>query len=355
MIDQTRTADTQDRAGAYADLARRAHTEGPGVWWAPLSTVEDWKAAGVAVQDVVASEVARCLGAGWRLDGMRVWGCANRRQCQSCHGRGHVDGGFAGEEYGLDPCPRCHRGTASHILSYRLALFVHLATGAEFSLLPGKALGNCEDCLNTAAQGHIKFCGACQPTKPLLAARWPVTIHQCWVAGTENEPYGADSVVGLPRVQISHATASKWCEKWGLRLPTAAEWTHAARGGVDTRYPWGDKLDLSYVWCAENSGRRADRPGFYREPRPRPPAEHDAAGKANAFGLVDVFGNVMEWCADVAEDPETGILGNVAMGGSYACPRRDIERLATSGYAVGGPMPWVGFRPVCDVPDWRAE
>ena len=75
-----------------------------------------------------------------------------------------------------------------------------------------------------------------------------------------------------------------------LTLPTAAQWEYAARGGKDgLEYPWGNEFDKSKLWCSSetfaDAGKtaavdRADR--IYR----------------NGYGLTDMGGNVLQWCAD---------------------------------------------------------
>ena len=67
----------------------------------------------------------------------------------------------------------------------------------------------------------------------------------------------------------------------GYRLPTEADWEYAARAGTTSRYWSGDtEDDLAEVgWYDGNSGNRS----------------HPVGDKpANAWGLVDVHGNVME-------------------------------------------------------------
>ncbi|MFN5854270.1 MAG: formylglycine-generating enzyme family protein [Pirellulaceae bacterium] len=86
--------------------------------------------------------------------------------------------------------------------------------------------------------------------------------------------------------------AAKQYSKWlsgmtgqQLRLPTAAEWEHAARAGTQTPYSFGDAADQldQYAYHAGNS---PDGPGKVGTKMPNP------------WGLHDMHGNVWEWVID---------------------------------------------------------
>ena len=102
-----------------------------------------------------------------------------------------------------------------------------------------------------------------------------------------------------------------------VRLPTEAEWERAARGGTQTSHWWGTEHREGMANCAE--------------PRVFSFGSTSAIGQypANAFGLLDVLGNVWEWCqdrwhADLRQVPDDGRAvehGNerirLARGGSW--------------------------------------
>ncbi len=81
-------------------------------------------------------------------------------------------------------------------------------------------------------------------------------------------------------------------EGYHYRMPTEAEWEHAARAGTETDYFFTDApaspipppgLD-DYVWHRGNSGGEVHPVGL-KNPNP--------------WGLYDIYGNVWEWCMDV--------------------------------------------------------
>lgn len=126
-----------------------------------------------------------------------------------------------------------------------------------------------------------------QLTRAFEMGRTEVSEKQWNVVMTGKEA-GSDQ----PKVNVSWTEVQGFLAKlnargdgYVYRLPSEAEWEYAARGGNATERP--KNLD-DLAWYAENSG-----------------GQRKAAGTraANAFGLTDMLGNVMEWTNDwYAED-----------------------------------------------------
>jgi formylglycine-generating enzyme required for sulfatase activity len=163
-----------------------------------------------------------------------------------------------------------------------------------------------------------------------------------YVGGADwRHPEGPESTIqgkdNHPVVQVCWEDADAYARWARKRLPTEAEWEYAARGGkVRTRFIWGEEMRpdgkwQANIWQGHFPDHGSSEDGF---PRTAPVGSFPA----NAFGLVDMAGNVWEWCADwyrpgydirqarnpkgppSSYDPdEPGIPKRVQRGGSFLC------------------------------------
>ncbi len=107
-----------------------------------------------------------------------------------------------------------------------------------------------------------------------------------------------------PAVYITQAQALQFVRILGLidrtahyRLPTEAEWEHAARGGTTTAYYWGVEVDSNFVYYSGNT--RSTPYGQSVTACPNRIIDARFPGYcANDYGLMHMLGNVLERCSD---------------------------------------------------------
>jgi len=117
---------------------------------------------------------------------------------------------------------------------------------------------------------------------------------------------------GFPTISVTFKGAREYCvwlsKKTGrtYRLPTEAEWEYMARGEAAPYAPYcfGDDVKLldEYAWYADNANRKTQPVGNK---------------KPNAWGLLDVHGNVGEWAVGLDGQP-------VARGGAFLNKAKEV-------------------------------
>lgn len=115
------------------------------------------------------------------------------------------------------------------------------------------------------------------------------------------QPEGPGSTVehrlDHPVTQVSWADARAFAVWVGGRLPTEAEWEHAARGGSHRqRFPWGDAEPddttiYANIWQGQFPHHNTGADGHERTAPAR-------SFEPNALGFYSMAGNVWEWTAD---------------------------------------------------------
>ena len=146
-----------------------------------------------------------------------------------------------------------------------------------------------------------------------------------------------DAVRYCQKLTEGDRAAGRITDQQAYRLPTEAEWEHAARAGT-TGARHGE-LD-AIAWYDGNSVGET----------------HAVKGKqANAWGLYDMIGNVSEWCSDrygdypsgPVIDPTGASLGSdrVVRGGSWLRDPRSTTSARRLSIFSGGQENDLGFRP----------
>lgn len=123
---------------------------------------------------------------------------------------------------------------------------------------------------------------------PFWMSKYPITQAQYQEISGENPSEFKEKGNQRPVEQVSWWEAIAFCEKLGkkgdrvFRLPSEAEWEYACRAGTETPFYFDKEISEEQVNHDEHFSQTTDVGIF----------------PSNSFGLYDMHGNVLEWCAD---------------------------------------------------------
>lgn len=170
-----------------------------------------------------------------------------------------------------------------------------------------------------------------------------------------------------PVEQVTWWDCMKWLPKFGMALPSEAQWEYAARGGTRTAWWTGnDRSSLRSRLAANIADQAADRGGAsWAAIKDWPEYDDGYAMHApvdalapNGFGLHHVHGNLWEWCLDGYErhfygwspksdpwQPHAETVSRVIRGGSFRNTAFYSRSSGRSSYTPGTQGLELGVRP----------
>jgi formylglycine-generating enzyme required for sulfatase activity len=175
--------------------------------------------------------------------------------------------------------------------------------------------------------------------------KYPITQAQYQAVMGNNPAYFKGE--NLPVETVSWHDAVEFCEKLSqrtgkqYRLPSESEWEYACRGKTSTAFYFGATISPEVV--------------NYQTEQTTPVGNFPA----NNYGLYDMHGNIMEWCADkyhgsYVDAPIDGSVWNndskpayVLRGGSWYSKSSYCRSAARSYYTPDYRCAYFGFRVVC--------
>ena len=195
----------------------------------------------------------------------------------------------------------------------------------------------------------------------VIGSEWWIRVD----GASWKDPFGnGDGIADLLQHPVTHVSwndASAFAKWAGGRLPSEAEWEHAAKSGqADLRYPWGDAEPETL------SDRRLNiwQGVFPDQPQGGDPVTVPVGSyRPNDAGLFNMCGNTWEWTAEPyrvrsLSSGSKQINANAAAtrsktikGGSFLCHKSYCWRYriaARSGVSPDSTTGHLGFRLVFD-------
>ncbi|SCB55020.1 Formylglycine-generating enzyme, required for sulfatase activity, contains SUMF1/FGE domain [Bradyrhizobium shewense] len=187
--------------------------------------------------------------------------------------------------------------------------------------------------------------------KPFSIGKYPVTVQE-WneCAAAKACSFTAAGKDDAPISNVSWTDAQQYAAylaqatKKPYRLPSEAEWEYAARGGTQSKYWWGDKLQPGMAGCKDCGDLAAEQPAKVGSFKPNP------------FGLHDMGGGIDQWVEDCWHRTYQGAptdgsawsggdcSSHVLRSGSWKNDARYVRPSNRDGYDTNVRYPTHGFR-----------
>lgn len=175
---------------------------------------------------------------------------------------------------------------------------------------------------------------------------WDFSHDACvWRKYNKKPLSSGDGFEDHPRVNVCWYEAMAFC-RWlshkvgkKITLPTETQWRRAAQGDDNRLYPWGARFDETLCNTRESKLKQTTDVRKF-------------AKGASPYGVMDMAGNVWEWCRNMEYGTVENYLdlsgkqSRVARGGSYSSQRLMVRNTHHMMFAPESQWNTVGFRVV---------
>jgi len=136
---------------------------------------------------------------------------------------------------------------------------------------------------------------------PILSVTWFESAQYCnWLSKQEGIPESQWCYPAIETIKVGMELPKDYLHRTGYRLPTEAEWEYSCRAGALTSRFYGSSEEMlkEYAWYTKTTNDKRAWPVGQLKP--------------NDLGLVDIYGNAIEWCQERKLPYRPGNKGQVS-------------------------------------------